>query len=1279
MIDSKLLLNDLKRWVTRLEDDLRERCREIPEVDERFRERYGAAKKAKRTAHPYETWRDEQLTQVAVGWVLASVFVRFLEDNGLLEHPWLSGPGDRREEAAQARERFFREHPTLSDRNYLEHVFTEVGRLPGMADLFDRRHNPLWWESISGDAAGELITFWRKIEEKTGKLRHDFTDPEWDTRFLGDLYQDLSEAARKNYALLQTPEFVEEFILDRTLEPAIETFGYEIVRMIDPTCGSGHFLLGAFLRLLERWRRGHPELNEREVTTKALKSVFGVDINPFAVAIARFRLLLEAWRFCGITRLRGAPAFKVNVEVGDSLLHGARFRPHEEQSRRQATFDTEEMFQDEIAHFFEVEDREELHRILGQQYHAVVGNPPYITVKDKALNQLYRDRYDSCHRTYALSVPFMERFFDLALAGDTDARKPAGFTGQITSNSFMKREFGKNLIEEHIPRWNLTHVIDTSGAYIPGHGTPTVILFGRNAQSTATTSVRTVLGIKGEPATPADPAQGKVWSAIIAQIDRPGSESEFVSAANTERERFCRHPWSIGGGGAAELKNLIVANSHTTLLTYVEIRRKKPNIGFASFPGLDDAFISDRPSLIRSNIEECLIKPFVTGDSTRDWKSEPSEHALVPYDQQFALIPLAVDAGWYRYLWINRLGLNQVVSFGGKTRAELGASWWGWYRWVAEKYRASVPICFASVATHNHFISGPTQHVFKQSAPLIVLRKAKQAVNIQCQLLGFLNSAAACFWMKQVFHCKGSTVDTRGARQTTMPFEDFYDIDGTKLKQFPIPEGSPLFLARELDRLAKELSARSPDALAARDAVSADAQSKAEHQAADLRARMVALQEELDWQCYRLYGLIEANDDLEWPEDRLDKLPPLTLGERAFEIRMARQMAEGELETTWFERHKAAGSKPITELPAHWPAEYRALVERRLEVIEEQKNINLIERPEFKRRWNTEPWESRQQEALRKWLLVRLESYFFDADRMVTEGKRQKEEDKSGEQETGGSGLETETPDRSKETLKRVREVQGKFAGGREPALVTTRQLADAANSDPRWMEAAAVYRGRHDFDVAKLVRELVEAESVPYLPAQRYKPTGLRNRRQWERTWDLQRAEDELEATVRRQEGKTLTEVELRQLIRERQQKEVGEIPVPPKYKGADFQKTAYWKLRGKLDVPKERWVLYPGAERETDPSPVIAWAGWDHKQQAQALAAYYQARKDSDGWSADRLAPLLAGLKDLLPWLKQWHNKLDPTFNLRLGDFYADFVRAQSQELGLSEAAVEEIRLPE
>ena len=42
-------------------------------------------------------------------------------------------------------------------------------------------------------------------------------------------------------------------------------------------------------------------------------------------------------------------------------------------------------------------------------------------------------------------------------------------------------------------------------------------------------------------------------------------------------------------------------------------------------------------------------------------------------------------------------------------------------------------------------------------------------------------------------------------------------------------------------------------------------------------------------------------------------------------------------------------------------------------LIEINQYINLIERPEYKRRWNSEPWEEQEKHALRHWLLDRLE------------------------------------------------------------------------------------------------------------------------------------------------------------------------------------------------------------------------------------------------------------------------------------------------------------------
>jgi hypothetical protein len=93
--------------------------------------------------------------------------------------------------------------------------------LQSLAGLFDRKHNQLFRLPLSGDGAMALLRFFQKIDPDARALVNDFTDATCNTRFLGDLYQDLSEAARKRYALLQMPEFVEQFILERTLDPAI--------------------------------------------------------------------------------------------------------------------------------------------------------------------------------------------------------------------------------------------------------------------------------------------------------------------------------------------------------------------------------------------------------------------------------------------------------------------------------------------------------------------------------------------------------------------------------------------------------------------------------------------------------------------------------------------------------------------------------------------------------------------------------------------------------------------------------------------------------------------------------------------------------------------------------------------------------------------------------------------------------------------------------------------------------------------------------------------------
>ena len=120
-------------------------------------------------------------------------------------------------------------------------------------------------------------------------------------------------------------------------------------------------------------------------------------------------------------------------------------------------------------------------------------------------------------------------------------------------------------------------------------------------------------------------------------------------------------------------------------------------------------------------------------------------------------------------------------------------------------------------------------------------------------------------------------------------------------------------------------------------------------------------------------------------------------------------------------------------------------------------------------------------------------------------------------------------------------------------AVVSTARLADVAAKDSDFMHVAELYRGRPDFDVGRLVAELVEAESIPLLRVLRYKPAGLDKRQAWERTWDLQRQEDAIDARTKLPESdpKYLTEDQ----ARAEKRRQVGDIPVPPKYTSADFR----------------------------------------------------------------------------------------------------------------------------
>ena len=167
---------------------------------------------------------------------------------------------------------------------------------------------------------------------------------------------------------------------------------------------------------------------------------------------------------------------------------------------------------------------------------------------------------------------------------------------------------------------------------------------------------------------------------------------------------------------------------------------------------------------------------------------------------------------------------------------------------------------------------------------------------------------------------------------------------------------------------------------------------------------------------------------------------------------MARKMAAGELETTWFERHR---STPITELPhlaGRLPAPGRTPHgANREQPVHQPHRAPRIQAP-LEHRTLGRAGKARHQELL-------------------------------AARPPGGRALLA------------------------EPQLQTTRTLADRAQFDAVWMQVAELYRGYAGFDVPALVAELVEAEAVPFSCCAT-RPAAAQAR-VWERTWERQRRED--------------------------------------------------------------------------------------------------------------------------------------------------------------------------
>ncbi len=238
--------------------------------------------------------------------LLLFVFTKYLEDRGVFPDGWF-------DERVTGASRFI---DVLRDGgvDVVQQVLAEL-KAKFNGDIFEL---PELEQALSPDVLSEFVTL---LEARTLR-RQRYLWEQYSFRYipvevLSHLYQHFAQSGT---GAIYTPPFVADLILDQVM-PYERLAGSE--KVLDPTCGSGVFLVGAFRRLVHHWqslnnwdRPGVPRLKE------ILKnSIFGVEMLPEAAHVAALNLALAVcealqpkviWTHLKFDKLIGS-----NLFVGD--------------------------------------------------------------------------------------------------------------------------------------------------------------------------------------------------------------------------------------------------------------------------------------------------------------------------------------------------------------------------------------------------------------------------------------------------------------------------------------------------------------------------------------------------------------------------------------------------------------------------------------------------------------------------------------------------------------------------------------------------------------------------------------------------------------------------------------------------------------------------------------------------------------------------------------------------------------------------------------------------
>lgn len=387
---------------------------------------------------------------------------------------------------------------------------------------------------------------------------------------------DAKRKKRKEQGIYYTPQYVVSYIIKQTLGKLLED-GADVreLRILDPACGSGAFLIEAFDVLNAHYASLYPKATPEEQQAWRFRilteNLYGVDLDDQAVEVTRLNLMMRA------AQGRKKLPLLTHIKCGNSLIDDPAIAGD-------AAFDWEERFPD----------------VMGRGgFDVVVGNPPY--VRQETLGTAFKAHVRTKFDTYAGSADLYVYFIEQGM----NLLRDGGHYGVIVANKWLRANYGSKL-RTWLKQWHIHEIVDFGDLPVFQEATtyPCVITVGKAAPPESITAVQVeTLDFESFAAY----AAPRRYTVSMKSLDESG--------------------WSLVSADAQAVLDKLKAVG-VPLSVYVEDK-----IYYGIKTGLNKAFVIDettRNRLIDKDPKSAeIIKPFLAGRDIKRYMPLHTDNYLI--------------------------------------------------------------------------------------------------------------------------------------------------------------------------------------------------------------------------------------------------------------------------------------------------------------------------------------------------------------------------------------------------------------------------------------------------------------------------------------------------------------------------------------------------------------------------------------------------------------------------------------------------------------------------